>query len=754
MRKKPNHPAHLKRRGDMHETDTHFFLVEQPAPGTPIPAGRHMLRGWVVPKPAHHFTDVRARVGGREIPGVYGFPRADLAAHFTPGRPWLLAEFTVVAEFAPGPAVVQLEALDISGRWLPVGEVTYQVTPAAAPEPLIIAPLRAHEFTRGLSLWLKAGGDRSTELAAEMPWPRAVREAHLPFYGYLDEPAASAPAFYGRLHVLGWLFHESQPLRRAFATTDLVTLQPLEVGGEYTGLRQVFEGKPQANASRVFGFVDVPAQLPAPLCVRIFAELADGSLHLCLAYHCRPTSTEELKAAWPVFSPGQFLSGWRRLRQAWRQRHVPMEEGSGLWKRTWAVWRDYYHQAPPRVAAHAPQRPAPNANAPKPRRLLLISHNLNHEGAPLCLLEVARHLAQQDGLRLLLLTPQDGPLRAAYEKFGTEIRVVDGKVFFQAATPAAVRRAAADLAATLDWTDIDLVVANTIVSFWGLPLARAAGKRVLLYIHESTTPSAFFARAFGRGVLPSAWAAVREADAVTFTARPSQAYYAGLRAGNDFTYTPGWIDVTAIDQYRAAHRREDVRAARNLGPDEMLVLNLGSVCDRKGQHVFVNAVELLWRRHPALAARARFVMVGARENDPYNDFLRAVVTDLGRANLVLVKETGGASDYLHAADLFVCTSYEEAFPRVVAEAMAFSLPIVASAVHGIPDMVEPETEAILVPPGDTEALMQAMVRSLEDLAAARARGARARARVDRDFRTEHVLPLHSALVSGLAAGPR
>lgn len=739
----------------MRETDAHFFEVEEPAPGATIPAGRHQLRGWLVPKPGNHFTDVRARVNGRVLPGVYGFPRADLAAHFTPGRPWLLAEFTIVIDFTAGSLAIELETLDIAGRWQPVGEVAYQVVPAAAPAPLAIAPLRAHEFARALALWLKAGGDRSAALVEEFPWPRALRDAHLPFHGYLDEPAVSSPAFYGRMPVLGWLFHETEPLRRAFVTADLVTLQPLEVGGKYAGLQQTIPGRPHTESSRIFGFVDVPAQLPAPLCIRVYGELADGSLHLCLALRCRPTTTEEIKAAWPVLSAWNFWQGWRRLRQTWRQRDVPVEGGAALRRSLWGLWKEYSHQAPPKLPPVASARaPAIRPDAPKPRRLLLISHNLNHEGAPLCLLEIARHLAREDGVKLLLLSPSDGPLRAAFEEFGTMIRLIDGGPFFQAATPGAVRNAAAALASTVDWQDIDLVIANTIVSFWGIPLARAAGKRVLLYIHESTTPTAFFARAFGRGVLPAACAALRDADAVTFTARQAQAYYAGLRAGNDYLYTPGWIDVAAIDRYRAAHRREDDRRKLALQPEELLVLNLGSVCDRKGQHIFVNAVELLWRRQPALAARARFVMVGARANDPYNDFLRGTIAGLRRPNLELVAETGGANGHLHAADLFVCTSYEESFPRVVAEAMAFGLPIIASNVHGIPDMVRAGEEAILVPPGDTEALFDGLVRFLGAMDEARRCGARARARVDLLFRTERVLPLHSALVSGLAAGRR
>ncbi|HEY8994446.1 MAG TPA: glycosyltransferase family 4 protein [Lacunisphaera sp.] len=739
----------------MRENFTCYFNLEQPAPDSSVPPGRQTLQGWLVPKSEYHYTDVRARIGARWFPGVFGFPRADLAAHFTPGRPVLLGGFTIAVDLAPGPAVVQLEALAIDGHWQPVGVFTLQVTTTETVPPAAPVHLRAHEFTRGLALLLKGGADASaTNLVREIPWPRALRESHPPIYGFLDEPAASANALYGRLPVLGWLFHAEQPLRRAFATTDLITLQPLETGGEFTGVRQVFEGMAHAASSRIFGFVDVPAQLPSPVCIRIFGELADGSLHLCLAVRCRPTVTEELKAAWPAFSLGRFWQGWRQLRQAWHQAGVPLEGGYQLWDETRVVLAEYFRKAKPRPPAPRPS-PAPSitANAPKPRRVLLITHNLNFEGAPQCILEIARHLARQDGVRLLLLTPKDGPLRAAFEEFGTEIKVVAADCFYQAATESAVRRAAGRLASTLDWTDISLVVANTIMSFWGIPLADAAGKRALLYIHESTTPSAFFARAFGPGVLPAAWAALRDADAVSFTARPSQAYYSGLRAGNNYLHTPGWIDITAIDRFRNSRSRAEVRAKLGLADREILVLNLGSVCDRKGQHIFVNAVELLWRRHPSIAAKARFLMVGARENDPYNDFLRAVVRDLGRSNLVLVPETGAAYDFLHAADLFVCTSYEEAFPRVVAEAMAFGLPIVASHVHGIPDMVRAEAEAILVPPGDTEALMNGLIRFLTNGEEAARWGQRARQRVEKDFSSEHVLPLHSALVSGLAAGP-
>lgn len=736
----------------MLEADTLFFNVESPAPGATLPAGRHPLGGWLVPKPAFHYTDVRARVGSRWFRGVYGYPRTDLAAYFSPNRAALLSGFTVEVILEAGPAVVQLEALEITGRWQPFHVVTYLVAPAApAPTPPA-APLRTREFGWVFQLWLRLGhGPADADrLVAETPWPRALREEHPPFHGYMDDPAALSAAQFGQLHMLGWLIHETQPVRRVFATVDLINLQPLDLGGEYSEMRTRFPSLPRMDQCRVFGFANIPSQLPGPVCVRVLAELADGTLHLVLALLCRPIDTEELKAGYPAFSLARFWQGWCALHEAWRRNGVPLETGRAFWQEAWSVFRKYRQLGTATHATTTPVLALPTTVPPQPRRLLLITHNLNREGAPLWFLELARHLVHNDGHQVLLLSPQDGSLRAGFEALGAEVRLVDATPFLQAVDASGVPPAAAALAASLDWSGIDLVIANTVVAFWGVAVAHAARKRALLYIHESTTPAAFFRTGYGAGVVPAVGAALRAADAVSFIAAPTRTYYDPLGTGSNYCVTPGWIDLPDVDQFRANHDRAALRARLGFLPAETVVVNVGTVCGRKGQHVFVNALELLWRRHPTLAAQARFVMVGGRD-DPYNGYLQAILTDLRRPNISIIAETERNYDYFHAADLFVSSTYEEAFPRVVLEAMAFGLPIVSSHVHAIPAMVQAEHEAILVPPGDTEALMNGLVRFLGAPEEARRWGARARARAERDFSSEIVLPLHSRLVSGLAA---
>ena len=184
----------------MQETPTSFSHLESPIAGATLPAGQHMLRGWVWPKAGGLFVDVRARIGSHIFPGIHGLPRADLALHFHTGRAVALAEFYVVVTLTVGRAQLFLEALSIEGTWSIFQTIHYDVTATPTP-PAVAMPtgvLRWHEYGRALQLLLRQQRlfpaaslrELARELVAEIPYPRDLRHPHLPFHGHLDEPAA------------------------------------------------------------------------------------------------------------------------------------------------------------------------------------------------------------------------------------------------------------------------------------------------------------------------------------------------------------------------------------------------------------------------------------------------------------------------------------------------------------------------------------------------------------------------------------
>ena len=95
--------------------------------------------------------------------------------------------------------------------------------------------------------------------------------------------------------------------------------------------------------------------------------------------------------------------------------------------------------------------------------------------------------------------------------------------------------------------------------------------------------------------------------------------------------------------------------------------------------------------------------------------------------------------FMESLDVFVMPSFSEGTPNSIVEAMACGKPIIASEVGGIPDMIGDDA-GIIVPPGDPGALTIAMLRLASDPALRQRLGRAARARYERFFSPQVVLP--------------
>ena len=735
----------------MHEISTAFLHFDPPPADQ---SGGTIIHGWLVPKPGSHYADVRAVAGGKVFPGIYGIPRPDLAGFFKSDRPFLLAGFSLALDVPAGHHSISLEGLELGGKWQTLGALEREVTGAPA--------MTSGEASAGLDVWIGADlfrlllrrmSDRGNSVAAaadvlvdETPPRHNLRYPHRPFHGHLDQPRIRTHSVYGRVPVSGWMFHESQPIKRILATTDLQAVQALRPGRETAFLA----GRPFASEFSTHcgydGFLDLPAQFPQPVTVRVYAELEDGSWHLGSIARFAAADHEALKQPYVRYSPLAFWRGWRALGRAVRLRGRVWPDFSTRWKIIRQVWPEFSAEAPRMVAG---SRTGHTGGAQEHTGIHLFTHNLGHEGAPLFLLEYARQLRRPAGAGFVVTSAKEGPLRHEFEALGATVQVVDTAPLHAAVDAAGLRQAIRTLAGQIDLTAAGLVVANTLSCYWAVHLARLAGRPVLFYIHESTPPRMFF-----QGHLPASAVRVAEesfrlADRVSFLTASTRQYYAALSDGSNYCLHPGWIDLAAIDRFRAAFSRETLRVRLGLAPDQKLVVNIGTVCERKGQHLFARAVDLLTQRAPELAASTVFLMVGGRDT-PYDREMQDFLATLGHPNLRIIPGTGEVYPYFGAADLFVCSSYEESFPRVILEAMAFSLPILSTAVHGIPEIVRPETEAVLVPAGDSAAMAAGLQRLLEAPEAGVMLGRQARARVTAQFDSRLVLPRHLALAHSLA----
>ena len=129
---------------------------------------------------------------------------------------------------------------------------------------------------------------------------------------------------------------------------------------------------------------------------------------------------------------------------------------------------------------------------------------------------------------------------------------------------------------------------------------------------------------------------------------------------------------------------------------------------RKGIEVLLHALALL--RSQGLAVRLR--AVGDFESAPYGRKVRELARRLGLAEAIdWIGFQRDIDSQLAQMDLLVLPSlFGEGLPMVLLEAMSAGLPVVASAVEGIPEAVRDGREGLLVPPGDPEQLASAIGR--------------------------------------------
>ena len=160
----------------------------------------------------------------------------------------------------------------------------------------------------------------------------------------------------------------------------------------------------------------------------------------------------------------------------------------------------------------------------------------------------------------------------------------------------------------------------------------------------------------------------------------------------------------------AAEAVQNLRTSLGIADHERVVLAVGRLSREKAQIDLISAFKLMRDNNPQL--KSKVVIVG---DGPERATLAAAVRSCGfEKDVVFAGQQSEVRPYYAMAEVFVLPSHSEGSPNVLLEAMAAGVAIVATTVGGVPEMIEDNQSALLVPANNPSGLSAAISRLLTD----------------------------------------
>lgn len=207
------------------------------------------------------------------------------------------------------------------------------------------------------------------------------------------------------------------------------------------------------------------------------------------------------------------------------------------------------------------------------------------------------------------------------------------------------------------------------------------------------------------------WFALRHfCDRVISVSEEARQYHIEISrtAADKVTTIYNGIDLSAFLKMNNAFERSAVRAEMRMPSDANVLVTVAVLRPPKGIQFMIRALPAILASHP----NTYYLIVGGGSH--HNALLEEVNKAGVNKRVIFAGMRKDVPKLLAASDVFVLPTLTEALPTVLAEAMAVKLPIVASRVGGIPEMIANGQNGILVEPEDVNGLVKACLHLLEN----------------------------------------
>ena len=396
-------------------------------------------------------------------------------------------------------------------------------------------------------------------------------------------------------------------------------------------------------------------------------------------------------------------------------------------------------------------------------RVLYVNHTSVVGGGERSLIELLEGI--REAVSVEVACPA-GPLAHAIRRLGLQVHEIRGtNVSFRlhpTQTPhglAQMGAAAVGVRAALRQGSFDLVHANSTRSgLIAAPLTMLGSPPLVVHVRDCLPRgrvSSLTRRTLGaRATLVLASS---EYTAKSFASNGTRFAANGALPPLRIIHNP--VDVRRFDPSRVDRR--SVRLRLGIEPGEPVIGVVGQITPWKAQDDAIRTLAELHRRgvdaRLLVVGRAKFVSGTERhDNEAFLEFLHRLTAELGLTDRVrFLGERDDVPEILGALDLLLLPSWEEPFGRVVVEAMAMAVPVIATSVGGPSEILRDGDDGILLPPRHPARWGEAAFGLLSDPALRATLGRRARATVQARFTPErHVEAVLAAYREAMGQGSK
>ncbi|MFB0565213.1 MAG: glycosyltransferase [Candidatus Aminicenantaceae bacterium] len=342
-------------------------------------------------------------------------------------------------------------------------------------------------------------------------------------------------------------------------------------------------------------------------------------------------------------------------------------------------------------------------------------------GGEISLLEL---LSRLDTSRFypIVLCPGEGELAEKARSMDLSVHIVN----ITTARTADIKRlirTAQQIRSIIRKYDVDIVHTNgNRAQFYASLAARRTQARLLWHVRESA-----------RDLLLYDWFLARSAHKIVCVSMSVKK----IRFSRFPWFRPK-IDVifNGVDTRKFARdlrARKAIREELRIGETDIFLGIIGLLVPLKGHLLLFEAVRLVKETHPDI----KLLVLGKTVDELYATRLKDMVEKLGiRENVIFSNPRDDINAILSALDIFILPSQREGFSRILLEAMACSLPIIATDVSGNSEAIVERESGLLVPFGEAKQLAKAIEHFITNTENSRLMGEYARKRVEELFSIE------------------